>query len=420
MTTGLVGEPPSIPVTPALSPRQREQEGSGAQKQGEPKTLDPKTLTPPSPQGITVRLQINFPAFALDVDLALPGTGVTALFGPSGSGKTTCLRAIAGLEHAVALRSAARRNLVIVNGETWQDDAQGIFVATHLRTLGYVFQEASLFSHLSVAQNLAFGQKRVARTAGAQQKGSLEQAIEQAVELLGIGHLLGRQPHTLSGGERQRVAIARALATSPRLLLMDEPLAALDAKRKAEVLPYLEKLHHDLHIPILYVSHAVDEVARLADHLVLLEEGKVVTSGPTADVMTRLDLPLAHGDAAGAVISATVVSHDPGYHLTLVRFAGGEFTLPQQAIDVGHTLRIRIQARDVSLTLERQTGTSIQNILPVTVTALSSDSPGQVMVRLDAGGSTVLARLTARSVDALALDVGKQVFAQVKGVAILG
>ena len=386
--------------------------------------------------GLQVRLNINFPAFALDVDLALPGTGVTALFGPSGSGKTTCLRAIAGLEHAVALRSAARRNLVIINGETWQDDAQGIFASTHLRALGYVFQEASLFGHLSVAQNLAYGQKRVSRAAGTQphvsSEGALnvalnwsskvphEAAMAQAVDMLGIGHLLARQPHTLSGGERQRVAIARALVTRPRLLLMDEPLASLDSKRKAEVLPYLEKLHHELNIPILYVSHAMDEVARLADHLVLLEEGKVVANGPAADVMTRLDLPLAHGDAAGAVITATVVSHDPAYHLTLVRFAGGDFTVPQQAIGIGGTLRIRVQARDVSLTLERQTGTSIQNILPVTVTALSNDSPGQVMVQLDAGGSALLARLTARSVDALKLEVGKRVFAQVKGVAILG
>ena len=382
--------------------------------------------------GLQVRLNINFPAFALDVDLTLPGTGVTALFGPSGSGKTTCLRAIAGLEHAVALRSAARRNLVIINGETWQDDAQGIFASTHLRALGYVFQEASLFGHLSVAQNLAYGQKRASRAAGTQPYGSSEGAVNvpvrmtheaamaQAVGMLGIGHLLARQPHTLSGGERQRVAIARALVTRPRLLLMDEPLAALDSKRKAEVLPYLEKLHHELNIPILYVSHAMDEVARLADHLVLLEEGKVVANGPAADVMTRLDLPLAHGDAAGAVITATVVSQDPAYHLTLARFAGGEFSIPLQTIEVGHAVRFRVQARDVSLTLERQTGTSVQNILPVTIAALSMDSPGQVMVQLDAGGSALLARLTARSVDALKLEVGKRVFAQVKGVAILG
>ena len=391
-----------------LSQRQREQELVRSQgKSGQ------QAAAQQSGRVITLRLQVNFPAFALDLDLSLPGTGVTALFGPSGSGKTTCLRAVAGLERVVSLRSAARPNVVALNGETWQDDAKGIYVPTHLRALGYVFQEASLFAHLSVAQNLAFGQKRVT---AARQKVSLD----QAVELLGIGHLLNRQPHTLSGGERQRIAIARALATSPRLLLMDEPLAALDAKRKAEVLPYLEKLHTELDIPVLYVSHAIDEVARLADHLVLLEDGQAVASGPTADLMTRLDLSMAHGDAAGAVISATVISHDPGYHLTLVRFAGGDFTLPQQAIDVGARLRIRVQARDVSLTLEKQIGTSIQNILPVTIVALSPESPGQVMVQLDADGSVLLARVTARSVDVLKLEVGKRVYAQVKGVAILG
>ena len=385
---------------------------------------------------VQVRLKVHFPAFTLDVDLALPGNGVTALFGPSGSGKTTCLRAIAGLERAVALRSAARRNLVIVNGDTWQDDAQGLFVPTHQRALGYVFQEASLFSHLNVAQNLEFGQKRVQKSLQGRahnsesasrsrsSEASTGASLGAAIDLLGIGNLLARQPHTLSGGERQRVAIARALATRPRLLLMDEPLAALDAKRKAEVLPYLEKLQRALNIPILYVSHAMDEVARLADHLVLLEDGKAVASGPAADLMTRLDLPLAHSDLAGAVITATVVSHDPAYHLTLLRFAGGDFTVPQQTnnagIGIGDTLRLRVQARDVSLTLEQQTGTSIQNILPVTVAALAIDSPGQMMVQLDAGGSTLLARVTARSAHLLELEVGKRLFAQVKGVAILG
>jgi molybdate transport system ATP-binding protein len=375
--------------------------------------------------GLQVRLRVPYPAFELNVDLALPGNQVTALFGPSGSGKTTCLRAMAGLERVRPERGEKRgdesgdqrgnvgNTLIMVNGDVWQDDANGVFVPPHLRPLGYVFQEASLFAHLSVAQNLKFGQTRVPQ---AQRRVSLD----RAVELLGIGHLLARQPQALSGGERQRVAIARALATSPGLLLMDEPLAALDAKRKAEVLPYLETLHRELDIPILYVSHALDEVARLADHLVLLEAGRAVASGPTATLMTRLDLSMAHGDAAGAVINATVVSHNPGYHLTQARFAGGEFSIPQQAIDVGHAVRIRVQARDVSLTLEKQTGTSIQNILPATITALSLEGPGQVMVQLDAAGTPLLARLTARSVDVLKLEAGKRVFAQVKGVAILG
>ncbi len=362
---------------------------------------------------VQIRLLVNYPDFALDIDLALPGKQVTALYGPSGSGKTTCLRALAGLEHGRAGHDTGGNNLIVVHGDTWQDDARGVFMPPHLRPLGYVFQEASLFAHLSVAQNLQFGQSRVPQ---AQRRVSLD----QAVELLGIGHLLTRQPHTLSGGERQRVAIARALATSPRLLLMDEPLAALDAKRKAEVLPYLEKLHIGLSIPVIYVSHALDEVARLADHLVLLEAGRAVASGPAADLMTRLDLSLAHGDTAGAVITATVAGHDPAYHLTQARFAGGDFNIPLQAAPVGQPVRIRVQARDVSLTLDKQTGTSIQNILSATVVDLAPDSPGQIMVRLDCSGTPLLARITAKSADALGLEVSQRLWAQVKGVAIVG
>ncbi len=382
---------------------------------------DETSVAPGLGTGLEVRLRVPYPAFELNVDLALPGNQVTALFGPSGSGKTTCLRAIAGLERGHPQpgnqrgdqRGEVGHTRIAVNGDVWQDDTRGVFVPPHLRPLGYVFQEASLFTHLSVAQNLNFGQTRVPP---AQRRVSLD----QAVALLGIGHLLARQPQALSGGERQRVAIARALATSPRLLLMDEPLAALDAQRKAEVLPYLETLHRELGIPILYVSHALDEVARLADHLVLLEAGRAIASGPTATLMTRLDLSMVQGDTAGAVINATVVSHNPGYHLTQVGFAGGELSIPQQAVDLGRTLRIRVQARDVSLTLQKQVGTSIQNILPVTITALAPQGPGQVMVQLDAAGTPLLARLTARSVDRLELTVGKHVFAQVKGVAILG
>ncbi len=359
--------------------------------------------------GLQLRLNVKRPEFALNVDLTLPGSGVTALFGPSGSGKTTCLRAIAGLERT---DSNPSNDFVAINGDIWQDDANGVFLPTHRRALGFVFQEASLFAHLSVAQNLAFGQRRVPE--------SLRRvSLEQAVELLGINPLLARTPASLSGGERQRVAIARALATSPRLLLMDEPLAALDAPRKAEVLPYLERLSIELATPILYVSHAVDEVARLADHVVLLEAGHVLASGPTADMMTRLDLPMAHGDNAGAVITATVVSHDPTFHLTLARFNGGDLYIPQQKLTAGQTVRVRVQARDVSLTLGKHTGTSIQNILPVRINALSPDSPGQVMVRLDAAGTALLARVTARSAEALKLEVGQSLFAQVKGVAIL-
>ena len=358
--------------------------------------------------GADLMLQAVLPrqGFTLDVALQLPSRGITALFGPSGSGKTTCLRILAGLEPQA-------RGLVSVAGEVWQNSAQGIFRPIHQRALGYVFQEASLFEHLNVEDNLKYGYQR---TPAPQRQHSWDHALA----LLGIGHLVKRWPHELSGGERQRVAIGRALASQPRILLMDEPLAALDAQRKAEILPYLEQLHSELDIPIIYVSHAIDEVARLADHLVLLDAGKVVASGPTAELLTRLDLPLAHGDTAGAVIATTVASHDPEDHLTQVRFSGGTLMVTQQTAKIGQALRVRVQARDVSLTLTRQTGTSILNILPATVRALSPDSPGQTMVALDVGGSPLLARITTRSAHALGLQAGLAVFAQIKGVAILG
>ena len=344
--------------------------------------------------------------FTLDVDLSLPGRSVTAIFGPSGSGKTTLLRSIAGLERAPG-------GYLAVNGDVWQDDAAGIFKPVHKRSLGYVFQAANLFAHLCVQGNLDYGLRRIPES-------DRKVSLAQAIELLGIGKLLNRQPATLSGGERQRVAIARALATSPQLLLMDEPLAALDTQRKAEVLPYLERLHTQLDIPVLYVSHAPDEVARLADHLVLLDAGKALASGPTRELMTRLDLPLAHGDAAAAIIDAVVTRIEPDYHLSHAQFAGGQVSVLNPNLKIGQQVRLRVQARDVSLTLVRQLDTSVLNIFAAKVAAISPDSPGQVMVALDVGGSPLLARITSKSLDALQLQVESQVFAQVKGVAVLG
>lgn len=344
--------------------------------------------------------------FSLDIDVQLPGQGVSAIFGPSGSGKTSFLRCIAGLEHAPG-------GYLSVNGDVWQDDAKRLFKPVHKRSLGYVSQAANLFAHLSVQGNLDYGLSRIPI---AERKVSLRQVIA----LLGINKLLERLPTTLSGGESQRVAIARALATSPQLLLMDEPLAALDVQRKAEVLPYLERLHTELHIPVLYVSHAPDEVARLADHLVLLDAGRVLASGPTRELLIRLDLPLAHGDAAAAIIDAVVTRVEPHYHLSHAEFAGGQISLLNPSLQAGQRIRVRVQARDVSLTLERQQGTSVLNIFAATVAAISPDSPGQVMVALSAGGSTLLARITQKSLEVLDLQLGSQVFAQVKGVAVLG
>ncbi len=356
--------------------------------------------------GLQLQLQRVFPSFRLNLALDLPGRKVSALFGPSGCGKTSTLRAIAGLDPAT-------RGRVVFNGELWQDDESHAYVPTHQRAIGYVFQEPSLFTHLSVRGNLEFGLRRVPAT-------QRRVALERAIELLDIAALLPRQSHTLSGGEKQRVAIARALASSPRLLLMDEPLAALDAQRKAEVLHYLERLQSELDVPVLYVSHALDEVARLAQHLVLLDAGQVLASGPTQQLLTRLDLPLAHGDSAAAVIVASVCAHDSRFGLSYADFAGGRVVLAQPDLPLGRTLRLRIQARDVSLTLQHQADTSILNILRVTVVELSHDSPGQVMLRLDAGGSSLLARVSAKSVDALKLAPGKWAYAQIKGVAIVG
>ena len=354
---------------------------------------------------IRARIRLDRGDFLLDVDLDLPEHGISALFGHSGSGKTTILRAIAGLERAPG-------GLVALGDEIWQDDAAGIFVPVHKRPLGYVFQEASLFAHLSVRANLEFGRKRVP---------AAERRFDVApvTDLLGIGHLLERRPHQLSGGERQRVGIARALLASPRLLLMDEPLAALDLRRKQEILPYLERLHDELAIPILYVSHAPDEVARLADHLVLLDAGKVVASGPLSETLARADLPPAFADDAGVVLDTTLAGHEPDF-LSRLDFPGGALYVGQRGEAIGSRLRCRLHARDVSLALERPHGTSIVNVLPAVVTAVAdTDVPGHVLVQLRVGPSPLLARITERSRRELAIAPGQQLWAQVKGVALL-
>jgi molybdate transport system ATP-binding protein len=355
---------------------------------------------------LTARFELSHPGFALDVDLALPGSGVTALFGPSGSGKTSCLRCVAGLERGA-------RGRLVVAGETWQDSERGLFLPPHRRALGYVFQDANLFEHLDVRRNLLFGWKRVA-------PGERRLALEQVVELLGIEGLLTRLPARLSGGERQRVGIARALLTSPRLLLMDEPLAALDAERKAEILPYLERLTRELALPILYVSHAPDEVARLADHLVLLEQGRVLASGPTSAVLARLDLPIALAEDAGVVLEGRVLGHDPDYGLLSLGLTGEQrVLLAHRPLPPGQALRIKVLARDVSLSLERQ-HSSILNVLPATVAEIApTRSPAQVLLRLDLGGTALLARITRYSLERLSLQPGSQVWAQLKSVAVL-
>jgi molybdate transport system ATP-binding protein len=355
-----------------------------------------------------VHLRLDYPDFALDLDLQLPGRGVTALYGHSGSGKTTCLRCIAGLEKAPEA-------FIRINDQVWQDSARKLFVPPHKRALGYVFQEASLFAHLSVRANLEFGLRRIPR-----EQRRVDMA--HATELLGIGHLLDRHPQHLSGGERQRVGIARALLTSPQLLLMDEPLAALDSQRKNEILPYLERLHDELEIPVLYVSHSQDEVARLADHIVLLSAGKALASGPIGETLARLDLPMALGDDAGVVIEGTVIAYDSQYQLLTLQLPDSQLNVrvAHAPLAPGKRLRVKIQARDVSLSRQPGEHSSILNLLPVTLIGeIPADNNAHVLIRLEAAGTPLLARITRYSRDQLKLAPGQTLWAQIKSVAVL-
>lgn len=340
----------------------------------------------------------------LDVKFHTAETSVTALFGPSGSGKTTVLRCVAGLERC-------SDGLVAVGETVWQDDSRQVFVPTHRRPLGYVFQEASLFPHLNVRRNLEYGWRRIAPE-------ERRVHFDDAVALLGVSPLLKREPAGLSGGERQRVAIARALLAGPRLLLMDEPLAALDQASKEEILPYLERICAELAMPILYVSHSLDEVARLADQVVMLEQGAVRACGPVAEIMTRLDLPPSHGDEAEAVVDATVSHHEEQFHLTYLDSPAGSIAVPGQPLRPGATRRVRIRARDVSIALGYNDQTSILNTFPARIVEMAEAGP-DLMLRLDAGGVALLARVTRKAGTALGLKPDMKVFAQVKGVALM-
>lgn len=343
--------------------------------------------------------------FALDIDLDLPRTGITALFGHSGSGKTTCLRVIAGLERIAGAE-------VAFGGDAWQDDRRGVFVPVHERGLGYVFQEASLFDHLTVRGNLEFGHKRVAP--------HLRRfALEPIAELLGIRALLEQRPARLSGGERQRVAIARALLASPRILLMDEPLAALDLRRKREILPYLERLRDELAIPIVYVSHAPDEVARLADHLVLLDEGRVVASGPLGETLARVDLPPNISPEVGVVFDAVLAGHDTD-DLSRLVFPGGTLMVGRRAESLGSRLRCRIDARDVGLMLEEPPSSGMADAFPAEITAVAATGTlDNVLVQLRVGPTPVLASVKARLWKELGIQPGRQVWVQLRRVALL-
>ena len=361
-----------------------------------------------------IHLQINIArsAFELNLKLQLPAQGITAIFGPSGSGKTTLLRAVAGLEKNP-------QGLIQIGENIWQDTKQGIYIPTWQRPLGYVFQESSLLPHLSVAENLNFGLKRVLKSANSAPTAA-NKALQASIELLGIGGLLQRMPDELSGGERQRVAIARAIAMQPQLLLMDEPLASLDAARRQEIFPWLARLRDELKMPMLYVTHSAEEVTRLADHLLVLDRGQVKAQGPVNQVLTQVVNPVVVGEDTGALIAGHIGAVDAQWHLSRVDFDGGCIWMRDAGLPVGKTVRIRILARDVSLATSEPQNTSIQNQLRASIQSITPDPhPSQVMVVLKCGAEEVLARVTKRAVNELALQVGMPVWAQVKSVALV-
>jgi molybdate transport system ATP-binding protein len=350
-----------------------------------------------------IRLVQPRAGFTLDVDLELPPTGITGIFGPSGAGKTTVLRCVAGLERA-------QPALVRIAGETWQDER--VFVPAWRRAVGYVFQEASLFDHLDVRGNIEYGRRR-AKAGGS--------SLDAAIDLLGIGALLGRKPSSLSGGEKQRVAIARAVASAPKLLLLDEPLAALDVARRGEILPWLLRLRSELKLPMLYVTHSIDEVARLADTVVMIEAGRATASGPAREILSRIDTSASFGDDAGALLEGRIAQRDAHWQLARIDFDAGQLWLRDAGLAQGQAVRLRVLARDVSIATHEPQGSSIQNILAGTLEEIAPDAhPSQVMVSVRCGGSLLLARITARAAHSLALAPGQRVWAQVKSVALVG
>ena len=352
---------------------------------------------------LKANLHLARPGFSLEAAFEIPSRGITVVYGPSGCGKTTLLRCLAGLE------TVCKGHLAMENMDWQRED--GYWMPPHLREAAMVFQEASLFDHLDVRENLEFGYRR---TPGAKRRVHPDQALA----FFEAENLLGRDTRTLSGGERQKIAMARALLASPRLLLMDEPLSGLDRAARSQILPRLRRLPLEMAIPLVYVTHSRDEMARLADTLLLMDNGKISVQGGMLELLTRENSPLAQGNDAEAVIEATVLEHDRENHLTRLAFDGGRLDVSFEALPEGSSVRVRVAARDVSLALDRAQRSSILNILECEVAWIRPAGEGSTMLGLKAGPSTLLARITRKSTRALGLEKGKRVFAQVKGVAL--
>jgi molybdate transport system ATP-binding protein len=364
-------------------------------------------MTEASAKSITAAFRGTLGRFALDASFSVPATGVTGLFGPSGCGKTTVLRCIAGLQRL--------DGFCAIDGDVWQNgDA---FRPPHVRPIGYVFQEASLFPHLSVRRNLLYGAPR-----GKEPAQSDAIAFDEVLDLLGLTSLIERAPQNLSGGERQRVAIGRALLSQPKLLLMDEPLSALDRLTKDEILPFLERLHERLSLPVIYVTHDMSEIERLADHLILMRAGSVIGAGPLSALQGDSALPLAATREAAMSFDGDVEAYDPAYGILTVRVNGGRLQAPSTQARPGERRRLRIAASDVSLASAPPQGSTILNVLPARIVSHAASGPHEITVVLTLGhaqaGQRLLARITRRSWEQLGFADGAPVYAQVKGVSL--
>jgi molybdate transport system ATP-binding protein len=355
---------------------------------------------------LEARFSLTQGEFQLQSQLSTGVSGVTGLFGPSGSGKTTFLRCLAGLTRAT-------NGYVRFGEQIWQDESKGVFLPPHQRPVGVVFQENRLFAHLTVRKNLMFGRKR---SKGAENRVSWDEVIQ----ILQLAPLLDRQPDKLSGGEQQRVAIGRAILTGPKLLIMDEPLASMDHQGKKGILNFIRRLQAQLQLPILHVSHDMGEILQLADYLALMDGGQILATGPISEMITRLDLPLAHRGDASTVITAKVTKQDPTYHLNSLSFGDPEQILfiPNSNLTLGESVRIRILARDVSLTLDHPEQTSILNIFPAEVVEIVPENPAQYMVKLSVCGRPILSRITKKSLHNLEIKKGMSLIAQVKSIAL--
>ena len=352
---------------------------------------------------VTLALNAEHGGLSYAVDLALPAPGITALFGPSGAGKSTLLRVIAGLEKIEGAKVSFERS-------PWQSSS--VFVPPHERRVGFVAQEPVLFSHLDVMGNLEFAMARSHINLHGVD-------LPNMLALLGIEHLLERQVHKLSGGEKQRVAIARALAANPKVLLLDEPLTGIDSDRAHEILPFIEQLRDHLEIPVVYVSHSMDEVARVGDFLALMESGRIIGNGPLSKMLTREDMALATRADAEAILTTKAVGYDSDHLINTLSFSGGQILAVGERLPVGEPIRIRIASRDVSVTLDHQEHTSILNILPATVAERCDLGAAHTLIHLQVGEQILLSRMTRRSADGLSLAIGDRVYAQVKSIAVL-